>query len=121
LSGGRRVVVDDHAICEECGGALEAVGPDQWRHAPRGRPKRPPRITLARLKAGASYEAFMARFPWATCAKDDWREAVRRLEAYHAGLAAACRRRELAASWQQERTLVSISSLASVTRGTAGG
>ena len=95
LSGGRRVVVDGHAICRECGGALELVGPDRWRHAPRGHPKRPPRITLAGLKAGASCEAFKASFPWVSCSEDDWREAIRRLEAFHAGLAAAARRREV--------------------------
>lgn len=97
LSGGRRVVVDGHAICEGCGGALELLGPDRWRHAPRGHPKQPPRITLARLKAGASCEAFKTRFPWTTCSEDDWHEAIRRLEAFHAGLAAATRRREVRA------------------------
>ena len=97
LSGGRRVVVDGHAICAECGAALELVGPDRWQHAPRRRVKPPPRVTLARLKAGASCEAFKAGFPWATCSEDEWREAIRRLEAFHAGLAAAARRHELRA------------------------
>lgn len=97
VSGGRRVVVDGHAICGECGGALELVGPDRWQHAPRGRVKPPPRVTLARLKAGASCEAFKAGFPWATCSEDEWREAIQRLEAFHVGLAAAARRRELRA------------------------
>jgi hypothetical protein len=95
LSGGRRIVVDGHPICGECGGALELVGPDRWRHAPRGRPKRPPRITLARLKAVPSCEDFKAKFPWASCSEDDWREGLRRLEGFHSGLAAAARRRAL--------------------------
>ena len=42
LSAGRRVVVDGHAICAECGGAVEPVGPEQWRHGLSRRP----RVTL---------------------------------------------------------------------------
>jgi len=46
LSAGRRVVVDGHAICAVCGGAVEPIGPDRWRH---GR-SQPPRITRAALR-----------------------------------------------------------------------
>ena len=97
LSGGRRVVVDGHAICGECGGALELVGPDRWQHAPRGHAEAAAARHARRLKAGASYEAFKAGFPWVSCSEDEWREAIRRLEAFHVGLAAAARRRELRA------------------------
>jgi hypothetical protein len=93
VSGGRRVLVDGHAICGECGRAVEFIAPDEWRHAPRGRPKRAPRITLALLKASPNYRDFRARFPAARGSEDDWREAIRRLEALHAGLAAVGRRR----------------------------
>ena len=106
LSGGRRVVVDGHEICEACGRPVELVAPDRWRHAPGGRPRPPPRITLARLKAGASCAAFNASFPRAACSEDDWREAIRRLEAFHAGLAAAARRREVRAGENPYRDLV---------------
>ena len=95
LSGGRRVVVDGHAICAECGGAVEVVGPDRWRHAPRGRPSRPPRVTPARLRATSSYRDFMASFPFVSCSEDDWREGIRRLEMFQAAFAAAGRRRTL--------------------------
>ena len=95
LSGGRRILVDGHAICGECGRAVELVEADRWRHAPRGRPKRPPRITLPGLKAIGSYRRFKAVFPGASCSEDEWREGIRRLEAFHAGLAAAARRRAL--------------------------
>jgi hypothetical protein len=89
------VVVDGHAICGQCGAAVELVGPDRWHHAPRGRPKPLPRLTLARLKAVPSCQDFRARFPWASCSEDDWREGLRRLEDFHAGLAAAGRRHAL--------------------------
>jgi hypothetical protein len=94
LSGGRRVVLDGHPICDECGRAVELTGPDRWDHAPPGR-KGAPRITLAALRAPARFEDFRARFPSASCSEDEWREAVRRLEAFHDGLAAAGRRRAL--------------------------
>jgi hypothetical protein len=97
LSGERRVIVDGHAICGECGRAVELVGSDRWRHAPRGRARKPPRIPLARLKGIANYQDFKSRFPAACCSEDDWREGIRRLEAFHAGLAAAGRRRALRA------------------------
>jgi hypothetical protein len=97
LSGGRRVVVDGHAICARCGRAVALVGPDRWGHAPRGRAAHRPRITLAGLKAAKSYADFRARFPAASCSEDDWREAIRRLEAFRAALAVAGRRRTLRA------------------------
>jgi len=95
LSGGRRVVVDGHAICGECGRAVELVAADRWRHAPRGRPKQPPRITLAGLRATGNYQRFKTAFPGASCSEDEWREGIRRLEVFRAGLAAAGRRRAL--------------------------
>jgi hypothetical protein len=73
------------------------VGPDRWGHAPRGRPSQPPRITLAKLRAIPSHRHFMARFPSASCSEDEWREGIRRLQAFHAALAAAGRRRGLQA------------------------
>jgi len=95
LSGGRRIVVDGHAICGECGRAVELVEADRWRHAPRGRPKQAPRVTLAGLKAIGSYQRFKTAFPAASCSEDEWREGIRRLEAFHADLVAAGRRRAL--------------------------
>ena len=94
LDGGRRVVVDGHPICGKCGRAVELTGPERWDHGRGGR-KRPPRVTLAALRATASFEDFKARFPSANCSEDDWREGIRRLEAFHDGLAAAGRRRAL--------------------------
>jgi len=108
LSGGRRVVVDGHAICAECGAAVELAGPGRWRHAPHGRPKRPPRITLARLKAIRSHREFTARFPSAGCSEEEWREGIRRLEAFHAALAAAGRRRALRAGENPYLDLVAL-------------
>lgn len=80
----------------------------RWRHAPPGRPF--PRrsrwlapVTWRQLRRLASYEEFTARYPWTVrpdlcggvTTEDDWREGVRRLRVYHAGLAAAGRRRVL--------------------------
>jgi len=94
LSAGRRVVVDGHAICAVCGGGVEPVGPQRWRHAPRTR--RAQRITPAKLRAAQTYEEFKARFPWAAATSEqEWREGLRRLEDYRAGLSAFARRRVL--------------------------
>jgi hypothetical protein len=95
LHGGRRVVVDGHAICSECGGAVELAAPDLWQHAVRGRARRLPRITLAALRASAGFDAFKVRFPSVSCSEDEWREGIRRLEAFHEGVAAAGQRRAL--------------------------
>ena len=93
LHGGRRVVVDGHPICSECGRAVELTAPDRWDHTHTGRRAR--RITLAALRAAGSFEDFRARFPSAVCSEEDWREAVRRLQALRAGIAVAGRRRAL--------------------------
>src|SRR4051812_25607157 len=66
LSSGRRVTVDGHAICAECGGAVEPVGPDQWRHGASRRP---------RLTPLASYTEFNKRFPWVVVPEVEWRRA----------------------------------------------
>jgi hypothetical protein len=92
LDRGRRVVVDGHAICSECGGAVELAAPDLWRHASPGRASRARPITLAALRAAGSADGFRAKFPSAICSEDERQEAIRRLEAYRAGMAAAARR-----------------------------
>jgi hypothetical protein len=66
LSSGRRVTVDGHPICSECGGAVEPVGPDAWRHGLSRRP---------RLTPLASYTDFTRRFPWVVVSEDEWRRA----------------------------------------------
>lgn len=87
LSAGRRVLVDGHPICDACGKAVAQVTPDRWEHARRT--ARRARITLAALRSVATYEAFRQRFPWASHASEaEWREARRRLEAYHGGVSA---------------------------------
>jgi len=68
LSEGRRVVVDGHPICAECGGAVEPVGPEQWRHGLTRRP----RVTLL-----LSYRDFTKRFPWVSVSEPEWQEAAR--------------------------------------------
>src|SRR5262245_66308478 len=55
LSAGRRVTVDGHPICAVCGGAVEPVGPDQWRHGLSRRPRITPEAQ--------DYAAFTRRFP----------------------------------------------------------
>src|SRR5262245_15050863 len=93
LSAGRRVVVDGHPICSECGRAVVLTAPDRWCHVSRG--TRRPRFTLAALQAASRFEDFRARFPSAECSEADWREGVSRLEAFRDGFAAAARRRAL--------------------------
>jgi hypothetical protein len=92
LSDGRRVIVDGHPICDVCGGAVEPVGPDQWRHTPAGRKAR--RITVGKL---TTYEEFKARFSWTAASEEEWREALRRLAQYRTRLAAAGRQLRLRA------------------------
>jgi hypothetical protein len=87
LSAGRRVLVDGHPICAECGGAVEPVAPDQWRHGLSRRPG------LAPL---ASYRQFARRFPWMPVSEQDWQDAARCLGEYRKKLARA-KRRQLAA------------------------
>jgi hypothetical protein len=79
LSAGRRVTVDGHAICDECGRAVEPVGLDQWRHGLSRRP---------RLTPLASYAEFTRRFPWVVVAEDEWRGAATALAEYKAKLKA---------------------------------
>jgi hypothetical protein len=80
-------MVDGHAICAECGGAVEAIGPDQWRHGLSRRPRITP--------IASSYDEFKARFPWLTVSEAEWRDALQRLKEYRKGLSAAGRRRGL--------------------------
>jgi hypothetical protein len=83
LSAGRRVVVDGHAICSVCGGAVEPVGPDAWRHGLSRRP---------RLTPLGSYMDFTRRFPWVAASEDEWRGAARVFGEYHTKLKVAARR-----------------------------
>jgi hypothetical protein len=80
LAAGRRIIVDGHAICDACGGAVRLVGPQQWRHA-SGRLVPP---TPAELRACG------------IVSEDEWREGNRRLEAYRARLAALRKQPSLA-------------------------
>jgi hypothetical protein len=89
LSAGRRVVVDGHAICAECGGAIEPVGSDQWRHGLSRRPRLTP--------VAHDYAAFMQRFPWVAASEDEWRQAATVFAEYKRKLAGAANRRSLGA------------------------
>jgi hypothetical protein len=89
LDAGRRVTVDGHAICAECGGAVELTGPDRWRHGLTRRPRVTPFFP--------SFERFRSRFPWLSASEGEWRDALQRLKEYRKGLSAAGRRRELRA------------------------
>lgn len=90
LSAGRRVLVDGHAICDECGGAVEPVGPDRWRHGLTRRAR-------ATAAAARTYEQFKARFPWVSASEEEWQDAARRLEHYQRSLKGVARRRSLQA------------------------
>ena len=92
LSGGRRVVVDGHVICEVCGHAVRPIGPDVWVH---GRSRRAQSITLQAAKRLESFEQFRSRFPLAASTEEAWRDGMRRLGDYRAALQAASRRRVL--------------------------
>jgi hypothetical protein len=82
-------MVDGHAICEACGGAISLVAPERWQHG-KGRPRAP--ITLAALRTLPTYEAFKARFPWAASVSEAaWRDGMRQLERYDSALRAASR------------------------------
>ncbi len=107
LSAGARVVVDGHAICAVCGGAVQPTGPDEWRHAPRGRSTRL-RITLAEFGNLLTYEAFKARFPWAAASESEWQEGMRRLGRFRARFAASGRRRRLRAGENPYLELVNV-------------
>ena len=107
LSGGARVIVDGHAICAVCGGAVQPTGPDEWRHAPRGRSTRP-HITPAELGRLRNYAAFKARFPWAVASENEWREGLRRLGQFSARFAGTGRRRQLRAGENPYLELVGV-------------
>jgi hypothetical protein len=83
LSNGRRVLVDAHPICAQCGAAVEPVAPDQWRHGLSRR---------ARLAPLASYKEFRRRFPWVSLSEPEWQEAFHHLGEYRQRLAIARRR-----------------------------
>jgi hypothetical protein len=121
VQGARWVVVDGHAICSSCGGAVEPVGPDRWRHVSPGR--RPAERskwlspTRAELLRCRTYDEFAARYPWAVRAdaggrfvtsEAQWEEGMSRLERYDAGLTALARRRRLDAGENPYRDLVAI-------------
>jgi hypothetical protein len=84
LSDGRRVLVDGHPICAECGAAVEPVAPEAWRHGLSRRP---------RLAPLASYREFARRFPWVSVSEQDWRAAARCLGDYREKLALAKRQK----------------------------
>ena len=111
LLGDRGVatLVDHHPICAACGTTIEPTGPEGWRHVPTGRRfNRRSRWlaapTLKELHALGSYEAFTARYASQVRAdlgvafgtsESQWREALQRLEDYHARLARTRRARTL--------------------------
>ena len=88
LSAGRRVLVDGHPICAECGGAVEPVAPERWRHGLSRRPRVTP--------AAPSYQQFTKRFPWLSVSEQEWQDAARCLGEYQEKLVLA-KRRQLAA------------------------
>jgi hypothetical protein len=100
LHAGRRVLVDDHPICGECGRAVRPTGPGRWRHLAPGEsyPRRSKWLSpsLAELRACKTFEEVAARFPDTRVTRADWHESVRRLECYHARLAELRRPRRLA-------------------------
>jgi hypothetical protein len=81
------VLVDGHPICAECGGAVEPVAQDAWRHGLSRRP----RLTLL-----ASYQDFAKRFPWMSVSEQEWQDATRCLGEYRKRLVLA-KRQTLAA------------------------
>ncbi|HWM42211.1 MAG TPA: hypothetical protein VNP36_07225, partial [Burkholderiales bacterium] len=87
LSAGRRVLVDGHPICAACGGAVEPVAPEQWRHGLSRRPRVTPLVS--------SYEEFRSRFPWVAASAEEWQDAARCLREYQKVLKALARRRSL--------------------------
>src|SRR5262245_34317377 len=88
--GGKRVLVDGHAICAVCGHAVEPRDPARWRHARNGRPrirrsKWLPPVPLGELLKLETYEEFAARCPWTVrpelgaafvTSSEQWREAA---------------------------------------------
>jgi hypothetical protein len=99
LHAGRRVLVDDGPICADCGRGVRPAGPGRWRHVPRGRraTRRSKWLApgLAELRACRTYDELLTRYPWTVASEREWREAVRRLERYHARLEVLQGRRRL--------------------------
>src|SRR5688500_16583615 len=89
LSAGRRVLVDGPPICAECGGAVEPVAPEQWRHGLSRRPRVTPLVP--------SYQHFTKRFPWLSVSEPKWRDAARSLSEYRKNLKALAGRQQLGA------------------------
>jgi hypothetical protein len=83
------VTVDGHPICALCGGAVEPVGPDRWRHGLSRRPRVTPEAQ--------DYAAFTRRFPWVAASEDEWRQAATVFAEYRRRLAGAAKRRSLRA------------------------
>lgn len=106
LARGRLVTVDGHPVCAACGAAVVPVAPPRWEHVPAGR--RFPRrsvwfapVTWPELAGMRTYREFTDRYPWTIrpelcggviTSEADWREGVRRLRDYHAGLTVVRRR-----------------------------
>jgi hypothetical protein len=88
LSEGRRVLVDGHPICAQCGGAVEPVAPEAWRHGLSRRP---------RLAPYESYHRFKKRFPWVAISEHEWRAAARCLAEYRKQLKRLTKRTRLEA------------------------
>src|SRR5919197_2740115 len=94
-----RVRVDGHPIWVACGRAVQPVGPDRWRHLPKGRPfPRRPRwlspITPGELRRLPTYADFADRYPWAVrpelagapvTSPEQWRGGVCPLAPYYGG------------------------------------
>ena len=108
LSAGQRVLVDGHPICGKCGKAVQPIDLERWQHVHghhvprRSRWLRP--ITLDALLELRTFDDFAARFPWAVHAAlsgpfitsvEQWREGVRRLDRYRAGLRLISKVRDL--------------------------
>ena len=89
LSAGRRVIVDGHPICAGCGGAVEPVAPEQWRHGLSRRQRVTPLTP--------SYRHFARRFPWLSVGEQEWQHAARSLTDYRKSLKRLARRQPLGA------------------------
>jgi hypothetical protein len=108
VHAGSRVVVDGHPICAACGRGVVPTGPGRWRHLAADEPF-PGRSkwlspTSAELRRCTTYERFAATYPWAVSPDDggryattpaQWREGMRRLDAYEAALSTAVAERDL--------------------------
>ena len=82
-------MVDGHPICAECGGAVEPVAPEQWRHGLSRRPRVTP--------LAPSYQHFARRFPWLSVGEQEWQAAARSLGDYRRSLKRLAGRQQLGA------------------------